>query len=62
VIPASSHQPPGARRQAPTKTVPQDHTGAEVRIAAQGPQAANLVGVLNHTDLFHIMARALGIE
>jgi len=40
----------------------QDHTGAEVRIAAQGPQAANVVGVLNQTDLFHIMARALGIE
>ncbi len=40
----------------------QDHTGSEVRIAAQGPQAANVVGVSNQTDLFHTMARALGIE
>ena len=40
----------------------QDHTGAEVRIAAQGPQAANVVGITNQTDLFHTMARALGLE
>jgi alkaline phosphatase len=40
----------------------QDHTGAQVRIAAQGPQAANVVGVSDQTDLFHTMARALGVE
>jgi len=40
----------------------QDHTGAQVRIAAQGPQAANIVGVTDQTDLFHTMARALGLE
>jgi alkaline phosphatase len=40
----------------------QDHTGSQVRIAAQGPQAANVVGVTNQTDLFHTMARALGLE
>ena len=40
----------------------QDHTGAQVRIAAQGPQAAGVVGVTDQTDLFHLMARALGIE
>ena len=40
----------------------QDHTGSEVRIAAQGPQAANVVGVTNQTDLFHTIARALGLE
>jgi alkaline phosphatase len=40
----------------------QDHTGSEVRIAAQGPQAANVVGVTNQTDLFHTMAMALGLE
>jgi alkaline phosphatase len=40
----------------------QSHTGTEVRIAAQGPQAANVVGVTDQTDLFHTMARALGIE
>jgi alkaline phosphatase len=40
----------------------QSHTGTEVRVAAQGPQAANVVGITNQTDLFHTMARALGIE
>jgi alkaline phosphatase/streptomycin-6-phosphatase len=40
----------------------QDHTGSQVRIAAQGPQGANVVGVSNQTDLFHTMARALGLE
>jgi alkaline phosphatase len=40
----------------------QDHTGTQVRIAAQGPQAANVVGVTNQTDLFHTLARALGLE
>jgi alkaline phosphatase len=40
----------------------QSHTGTEVRVAAQGPQAANVVGITNQTDLFHTMARALGLE
>jgi alkaline phosphatase len=40
----------------------QDHTGTQVRIAAQGPRAANVVGVTNQTDLFHTMASALGLE
>ena len=40
----------------------QNHTGTEVRVAAQGPQAANVVGVIDQTDLFHTMARALGLE
>jgi alkaline phosphatase len=40
----------------------QSHTGTEVRVAAQGPQAANVVGVIDQTDLFHVMARALGAE
>ena len=40
----------------------QDHTGTEVRIAAQGPQAARVLGITNQTDLFHTMAVALGIE
>jgi alkaline phosphatase len=39
----------------------QSHTGTQVRIAAQGPQAANVVGVSDQTDLFHTMARALGL-
>ena len=40
----------------------QDHPGSEVRIAAQGPQASDVVGVTNQTDLFHTMARALGLD
>ena len=31
----------------------QSHTGAEVRVAAQGPQAANVVGLHDQTDLYH---------
>ncbi len=37
----------------------QEHTGTQVRVAGQGPQAANLVGVIDQTDLFVVMARAL---
>jgi alkaline phosphatase len=40
----------------------QSHTGTEVRIAAQGPQAANVVGITDQTELYHTVARALGIE
>ena len=40
----------------------QSHTGIEVRVAAQGPQAANVLGIIDQTDLFHIMARAIGAE
>jgi alkaline phosphatase len=29
---------------------------------AQGPQASSVTGVTNQTDLFHTMARALGLE
>jgi len=39
-----------------------DHTGSQVRIAAQGPRAAAVVGITNQTDLFHTMTRALGLE
>ena len=38
---------------------PQDHTGTQVRIGAMGPQAANVVGVLDQTDVFRILSRAL---
>jgi alkaline phosphatase len=37
----------------------QGHTGTEIRIAAQGPQAANVVGVIDQTDLFAVMDRAM---
>jgi len=38
----------------------QEHTGTQVRIAAIGPQAANVVGVTDQTDLFRLMLRAIG--
>jgi alkaline phosphatase/streptomycin-6-phosphatase len=37
-----------------------EHTGTQVRIAAMGPQAANVTGLTNQTDLFRTMERALG--
>lgn len=40
----------------------QQHTGTEVRIAASGPQAANVLGVTEQTDLFYTMRRALGLN
>jgi alkaline phosphatase len=40
----------------------QTHTGTQIRVAAQGPQAASVLGLTDQTDLFHTMARALGIE
>lgn len=36
-----------------------DHTGTQVRIAASGPLAANVLGVLDQTDLFSLLLRAL---
>ncbi len=37
----------------------QAHTGATVRVAAVGPQAANVLGLVDQTELFDIMERAL---
>jgi alkaline phosphatase/streptomycin-6-phosphatase len=39
---------------------PMEHTGTQVRIAATGPQAANVTGITDQTDLFRTMVRALG--
>ena len=39
----------------------QSHTGTEVRLAGQGPQAANVLGITNQTELFFLMGRALGV-
>ncbi len=39
----------------------QDHTGTQVRIAAQGPQAVRVLGVTNQTDLFTTFMQALGL-
>lgn len=40
----------------------QQHTGAQLRIAASGPQAANVTGMTDQTDLFYTMAEALGLR
>ncbi|WP_121117849.1 alkaline phosphatase [Croceibacterium ferulae] len=39
----------------------QAHTGTQLRIAAYGPQAANVSGLIDQTDLFYIMRDALGL-
>lgn len=38
-----------------------EHTGTQVRIAAYGPGAGNVVGLTDQTDLFYTMKRALGL-
>lgn len=40
----------------------QEHTGSQVRVAAHGPRAANIVGLTDQTDLFFIMKNALDIK
>ncbi|MFB9907703.1 alkaline phosphatase [Allokutzneria oryzae] len=40
----------------------QDHTGTQVRIAGYGPQAANVVGVTDQTDVFRTISRALNLR
>ncbi len=39
----------------------QEHTGTQLRIAAQGPQASRVAGVTDQTELFTTMARALSL-
>jgi alkaline phosphatase len=39
----------------------QQHTGTQLRVAGYGPNAANLVGLIDQTDLFYIMKRSMGI-
>ncbi|MEI5674800.1 MULTISPECIES: alkaline phosphatase [unclassified Nocardioides] len=38
-----------------TNAVGSDHTGTQIRVAASGPQAANVTGVIDQTDLFLTM-------
>jgi len=40
----------------------QEHTGTQIRVAAYGPQAANVVGLIDQTELFRIMGRALSVD
>ncbi len=39
----------------------QQHTGSQLRVSGYGPQAANVVGLTDQTDLFFTMARALNL-
>ena len=53
----------GARMRIAYDTVPagglQKHTGTQVRIAAQGPEAERVLGVTDQTDLFGTMKAAI---
>jgi alkaline phosphatase len=40
----------------------QEHTGTQVRIAGYGPQAGNIVGLTDQTDLHFTIARALKLK
>jgi alkaline phosphatase len=40
----------------------QEHTGTQVRIAAYGPQAVNVSGLLDQTDLHYIIRDALRLD
>lgn len=40
----------------------QQHTGSELPVAGYGPQAGNIVGLIDQTDMFFIMSRALNLK
>ena len=40
----------------------QGHTGTQIRIAAYGPHAANVVGLTDQTDLFFTLKEVMGIK
>ena len=40
----------------------QPHTGTQLRIAAFGPRAANVVALTDQSDLFFTMTDALGLK
>lgn len=40
----------------------QGHTGTQLRVAAYGPRAANIVGLTDQTDLFYTMRDAMAIK
>lgn len=37
----------------------QQHTGSQVRVAGYGPGASNVVGLIDQTDLFHILGDSM---
>lgn len=40
----------------------QTHTGAQIRVSAEGPGAANILGQIDQTDVFFTAANALGLN
>ena len=40
----------------------QGHTGTQLRLAAFGPNAANVSGLTDQTDLFFTISDALGLD
>lgn len=40
----------------------QEHTGAQVRVAASGPGAANFTGQIDETDIFFGAMNAVGVD
>lgn len=40
----------------------QQHTGTQLRVAACGPRAVNVSGLLDQTDLHYIIRDALGLD
>ena len=40
----------------------QEHTGAQIRVAAYGPYAANFTGLIDQTDIFYVIQDALGLK
>lgn len=45
-----------------SETDSQGHTGTQLRIAAYGPHAANVVGLTDQTDLFFTLRDAMGLK
>lgn len=51
----------GSGNTIPLSGASQQHTGGQIRIAAEGPKAANFVGLTDDTEMYEVMVRALDI-
>ncbi|MDP9397239.1 MAG: alkaline phosphatase [Actinomycetota bacterium] len=45
-----------------TNLLKQGHTGTQVRVAAYGPEGHRVEGLIDQTEVFAIMTRALGLN
>ncbi|MBD2803619.1 alkaline phosphatase [Xenorhabdus sp. ZM] len=45
-----------------SETTSQKHTGTQLRVAAYGPHAANIVGLTDQTDMFFTIRDAMGLK